>query len=81
MVNTKDIPPEAILLGVYLELQNGQLFFQHEVTCVCKSPEESREGCLFTSVKCSHTSAGAHSQSRPKHREAVKTKQMNFYIT
>lgn len=24
MVNTKEIPPEAILLGVYLELQNGQ---------------------------------------------------------
>lgn len=23
MVNTKEIPPEAILLGVYLELQNG----------------------------------------------------------
>lgn len=29
MVNTKEIPPEAILLGVYLELQNGQLFIQH----------------------------------------------------
>ncbi len=24
MVNTKEIPPEAILLGVYLELQNGE---------------------------------------------------------
>lgn len=23
MVNTREIPPEAILLGVYLELQNG----------------------------------------------------------
>lgn len=23
MLNTKEIPPEAILLGVYLELQNG----------------------------------------------------------
>lgn len=25
MVNTKEVPPEAILLGVYLELQNGWL--------------------------------------------------------
>lgn len=24
MVNTKEIPPEAILLAVYLELQNGE---------------------------------------------------------
>lgn len=32
MVNTKEIPPEAILLGVYLELQNGQIFSRHSLT-------------------------------------------------
>lgn len=26
MVNAKDIPPEAILLAVYLELQNGDTY-------------------------------------------------------
>ena len=29
MVNSKEIPPEAILLGVYLELQNGQISTRH----------------------------------------------------
>uniref|UniRef100_A0AAQ4P5I1 CCR4-NOT transcription complex subunit 10 n=1 Tax=Gasterosteus aculeatus aculeatus TaxID=481459 RepID=A0AAQ4P5I1_GASAC len=29
MVNTKEIPPEAILLGVYLELQNGETSNKH----------------------------------------------------
>lgn len=27
-MNSKEIPPEAILLGVYLELQNGLYFFK-----------------------------------------------------
>ncbi len=32
MVNTKEIPPEAILLGVYLELQNGQTSIRRSLT-------------------------------------------------
>lgn len=31
MVNTREIPPEAILLGVYLELQNGWFSTKHSV--------------------------------------------------
>lgn len=49
MVNTKEIPPEAILLGVYLELQNGQLFIQHpSVISCCLSRGEAGSG--FSSV-------------------------------
>lgn len=32
MLNTREIPPEAILLGVYLELQNGQISIRHSLT-------------------------------------------------
>ncbi len=32
MVNTKEIPPEAILLGVYLELQNGESHIETVIT-------------------------------------------------
>ena len=27
MIHPKEVPPEAILLAVYLELQNGEWFF------------------------------------------------------
>lgn len=41
MMNSKEIPPEAILLGVYLELQNGQWAAASPVTPVvtCFSPD------------------------------------------
>lgn len=35
MIHPKEIPPEAILLAVYLELQNGKEFFPPPLTGVC----------------------------------------------
>jgi len=48
MVNTKEIPPEAILLGVYLELQNGESCTQILITqCLLRNVSISRR-CLVT---------------------------------
>uniref|UniRef100_A0A3Q3JBX5 CCR4-NOT transcription complex subunit 10 n=1 Tax=Monopterus albus TaxID=43700 RepID=A0A3Q3JBX5_MONAL len=61
MVNTKEIPPEAILLGVYLELQNGntqlalQIIKRNQLlpTAVQKVSPDSRKKVLqpFQSVQ------------------------------
>lgn len=45
MVNTKEIPPEAILLGVYLELQNGESRTQILITqCLLRNVPVFPEG-------------------------------------
>lgn len=50
MIHPKEVPPEAILLAVYLELQNGKSLqsvdFQsaREFWCICHLSSDSNSG-------------------------------------
>ncbi|XP_063055756.1 CCR4-NOT transcription complex subunit 10 isoform X2 [Engraulis encrasicolus] len=56
MVNTKEIPPEAILLGVYLELQNGNTQLALQII---------KRNQLLPSLKTTTTSPDLHKKPAP----------------
>lgn len=69
MVNNKEIPPEAILLGVYLELQNGQNSIKYCHTVIFLFTTKIKTFVYLWSVSRQHSAGSAdhQTQSTPAH--------------